>query len=385
MAYKILRIYSIPYIHVYSNFLDKQESKNLNYFELQKEFFKKKISYSDVLSRNMKKLGNQSYEIIENFDYLQKKWVQENISSKIDNFNNNEILENQIAKIEPDIIFFQNLPSINLKKLRKNFKFIKKIIVHCGFEIDKELFQDIDLLFVTPHLYEKFKNDFKNLYLINHYFDESILESLQKKEKKDFIIFYGKTGNTNNFHHQYRFYLLKKISERFDIKIFSDELGRKYYYDKIDKKNYKQKIFQFLNYFKNRKSKDMFLHEYFPEKCFYPVYGLDMYNLIYNSNLVLNSHTDVSTKFSANMRLFETTGVGSGIMTEHSNNIYQLFGRDEIVTYKDHDDCLSKIDYYKNNLDELKEIALKGQKRTLKDHSSFVRISTIDSIIKKKL
>ena len=45
MAYKILRIYSIPYIHVYSNFLDKQESKNLNYFELQKEFFKKKISY----------------------------------------------------------------------------------------------------------------------------------------------------------------------------------------------------------------------------------------------------------------------------------------------------------------------------------------------------
>ena len=128
MAYKILRIYSIPYIHVYSNFLDKQESKNLNYFELQKEFFKKKISYSDVLSRNMKKLGNQSYEIIENFDYLQKKWVQENISSKIDNFNNNEILENQIAKIEPDIIFFQNLPSINLKKLRKNFKFIKKII-----------------------------------------------------------------------------------------------------------------------------------------------------------------------------------------------------------------------------------------------------------------
>ena len=107
MAYKILRIYSIPYIHVYSNFLDKQESKNLNYFELQKEFFKKKISYSDVLSRNMKKLGNQSYEIIENFDYLQKKWVQENISSKIDNFNNNEILENQIAKIEPDIIFFK--------------------------------------------------------------------------------------------------------------------------------------------------------------------------------------------------------------------------------------------------------------------------------------
>ena len=72
MTYKILRIYSIPYIHVYSNFLDEQEGKNLSYCELQKEFLKKKISYSDVLSRNMKKLGNQSYEIIENFDIYKK-------------------------------------------------------------------------------------------------------------------------------------------------------------------------------------------------------------------------------------------------------------------------------------------------------------------------
>ena len=43
MTYKILRIYSIPYIHVYSNFLDEQEGKNLSYCELQKEFFKKKF------------------------------------------------------------------------------------------------------------------------------------------------------------------------------------------------------------------------------------------------------------------------------------------------------------------------------------------------------
>ena len=115
MTYKILRIYSIPYIHVYSNFLDKQESKNLNFLKLQKEFLKKKISYSDVLSRNMKKLGNQSYEIIENFDYLQKKWAQENMSSKIDNFNNNEILQNQIVEIKPDIIFFKIYQQLTYK------------------------------------------------------------------------------------------------------------------------------------------------------------------------------------------------------------------------------------------------------------------------------
>ena len=382
MGYKILRIYSIPYIHVYSNFLNEQFNNNLKYEELQKNFFKKKISYSDVLSRNMEKLGNKSYEIIENFDYLQKKWAEENISKEIDNLDFSLILENQIEKIKPEIIFFQNLPTVNLKKLRQNFSFIKKIVVHCGFDIDSELLEDIDILFVTPHLYERFKNKFKNLYKINHYFDESVLEILEKKSKKNFLTFYGKTGSLRNLHYKYRFELLKKVCENIDIEIYSDELGRQGYYKKLTKKNYKQRVVEFLNFFKKKNLKDQFLHEYFPKKCFYPLYGIDMYNKTFNSCLVLNSHTDLSKNYSANMRLFETTGIGTGILTEYSKNIHELFDKDEIITYIDYEDCMNKIEYYKMNLDELNEIALKGQKKTLKNHSSFIRVSEIDNIIK---
>ena len=107
-----------------------------------------------------------------------------------------------------------------------------------------------------------------------------------------------------------------------------------------------------------------------------------MYNKTFNSCLVLNSHTDLSKNYSANMRLFETTGIGTGILTEYSKNIHELFDKDEIITYIDYEDCMNKIEYYKMNLDELNEIALKGQKKTLKNHSSFIRVSEIDNIIK---
>ena len=102
MSYKILRIYSIPYTHIYSDFLEKDNKiKNLKYKEIQENFFTKKISYSDVFSRNMKKLGNKSEEIIINFEYLQNQWAKENIKSNTNKLNNNLILEMQIEKFQP--------------------------------------------------------------------------------------------------------------------------------------------------------------------------------------------------------------------------------------------------------------------------------------------
>lgn len=386
MSYKILRIYSIPYTHIYSDFLEKNNKiKNLKYKEIQENFFTKKISYSDVFSRNMKKLGNKSEEIIINFEYLQNQWAIENIKSNTNKLNNNLILEMQIEKFQPEVIFFQNLPTINIKNLKKKFSFIKKIVVHCGFDIKKELIKDIDLLFVTPHLYEKFKNNFKNIYQLHHYFDESILKIINKKKKKNFIIFSGKTGSSKNLHHKFRFNLLKEICLNFDIKIYSDEYGRKIYYSKKNKTNLKQKIYKMVNFMNTPKNNEFFIHDLFPKNCFYPIYGIEMYNEICSSNLVLNSHTDVSWNYSANMRLFETTGVGTCIITENSKNINSLFSNEQIITYNDQEDCIKKINYYKNNLEELEEISLRGQKQTLEKHSSYTRISEIDTMIKKHL
>ena len=386
MSYKILRIYSIPYVHVYEDFiLNNKDIANLNYQETQERFLNQKISYSDVFSRNMKKLGNKAEEIICNFEYLQNKWAKEKLSKNNQENLNTYIQERQIEEFKPEVIFFQNSPTLNIKNLKKKFSFIKKIVVHCGFDIKKELLEDIDLLFVTPHLYEKFKNNFKNLYQLQHYFDESILENINKRKKKNFLIFSGKTGSSKNLHHKFRFNLLQKICLNFDIKIYSDEYGRKIYYSKINKLNLKQKIYRILNFMTAPKNNEIFLHDLFPKNCFYPIYGMEMYDEICSSNLVLNSHTDVSRNYSANMRLFETTGIGTCIITENSKNINSLFSKDQIITYNDQEDCIRKINYYKNNLEELKEISLRGQKQTLEKHNSYIRISEIDEIIKKYL
>ena len=136
MSYKILRIYSIPYVHVYEDFiLNNKDIANLNYQETQERFLNQKISYSDVFSRNMKKLGNKAEEIICNFEYLQNNWAKEKLSKNNQENLNTYILERQIEEFKPEVIFFQNSPTLNIKNLKKNFSFIKKIVVHCGFDI----------------------------------------------------------------------------------------------------------------------------------------------------------------------------------------------------------------------------------------------------------
>ena len=109
-----------------------------------------------------------------------------------------------------------------------------------------------------------------------------------------------------------------------------------------------------------------------------------MYQKIIESHAVLNSHVNYNKEpidFSANMRLFEATGVGTAVFTENSKNIYEIFNKDQIIVYKNDDDLISKINYYQNNLDELIVIGKKSQEHTLKFHTAKVRIKEINQLI----
>ena len=45
-----------------------------------------------------------------------------------------------------------------------------------------------------------------------------------------------------------------------------------------------------------------------------------MYQLIFDSKVVLNNHIDISQDQMANIRLFESTGLGSCLLTDYKNN-----------------------------------------------------------------
>jgi spore maturation protein CgeB len=86
-----------------------------------------------------------------------------------------------------------------------------------------------------------------------------------------------------------------------------------------------------------------------------------------------------------NKRAFEITGCGGFQLISHSEAVAKLFEIDkEIVTYKNYDELLIKLDYYLDpkNEAERKRIAEAGYTRTTKEHTYENRLTELINICK---
>ncbi len=117
-----------------------------------------------------------------------------------------------------------------------------------------------------------------------------------------------------------------------------------------------------------------------------PLFGLEMMKALSKSKIGFNSHGGVAGDYAANIRLFEVTGVGSCLLTDHKKNITDFFEPDkEVVTYNSSEECVEKVNWLLSHPDELKQIAVAGHKRTLKDHTFERRAETLHEIINIEL
>lgn len=129
-----------------------------------------------------------------------------------------------------------------------------------------------------------------------------------------------------------------------------------------------------------------------------PLYGLAMYAAIKSSRLIFDvrgsiarrddkgqTH-DLAGKETANMRLFEATGLGACLVTEQYDNLGELFtvGK-EIVTYSSKQELLDVLRYYHEHEEERSAIAAAGLARCRRDHSMETRLRELDTIIRARL
>ena len=86
------------------------------------------------------------------------------------------------------------------------------------------------------------------------------------------------------------------------------------------------------------------------------------------------------------MRLFETSGVGTCLLTDARHNLSGLFEADrEIMVYESVEDCIEKIGWLLAHPLEAAQIAAAGQSRTLKDHTFARRAEVLDAHIQAAL
>ena len=117
-----------------------------------------------------------------------------------------------------------------------------------------------------------------------------------------------------------------------------------------------------------------------------PKLGIEMLRAIKLSKISLNFHIDVAKNEAANLRMYEVTGSGSCLLTDYKDNINEIFiDGEEIMTFKNVDECSRKIDFLLSNNKILKKISTQGQRRTLSDHSFKNRSEDLVEIILKNL
>ena len=110
-------------------------------------------------------------------------------------------------------------------------------------------------------------------------------------------------------------------------------------------------------------------------------WGREMYRILYRSKIVLNHHGDVAP-YANNLRLFEATGTGALLLTDWKENLHEMFepGK-EVVAYRSPEECSEAVSYYLEHEDARAAIAHAGQQRTLRDHSYSQRMEQFVELV----
>ena len=357
----------------YPRFLKNFEQKHtqldsLSYSSRLKLLNQQLFATFDSYPNTWKKLGHKTQQIIVNAPFLQKKWAEENnikLSSIYDKIIpkipllrgkyrhqwETEVLLSQINKFKPDVIYMMDpvyLPANFLKKIKKSTKLLVGQIA--SPLSGKEQFEPFDLIISSlPNLVKTINQwGIKSEY-VPLGFEPQVIKRIPQQKPKYNITFIG--GLTKN--HTSRIELLNTLGSQLKIDFFG--YGMKF-------------LRSDLPYLK-----------YHGE-----VWGKEMYQKLMQSKITINNHIDVAQNYANNMRLFEATGCGTLLLTDQKQNLHQYFdvGK-EVVDYHDLNNLIDQLKILLNNDKLRKNIALAGQKKTLKSHTYLQRIKKINSLIEE--
>lgn len=353
------------------------------------------------LSKKMQMLGVDALIIFSNAIGLQEQWKKEHNCS----LSGQALILEQLSVLKPDVVWLDDMRLITqqwIANLRKRVPTIKMVTGHVCAPYSSENIknlQGLDFLFTcTPCLRKEFSQFGINTHLLYHSFDSDILKktTIDNYYPENDLLFTGSLYTGGGFHKTRIEYIDNILENNLPIKIYGS-------IEQTSKILKKMAAFTIISRLKGigsgRLLKKMPLLSRFesygdtPVKLYSrklksnlhpPVFGLDQFKLLSKSKICFNIHGEIAKGCAGNLRLFEATGVGSCLITDWKKNITDLFDpENEIVTYKSPEECIERMKWLLENPLETKRIAMAGQKRTLRDHTSENRAKQIHETIQE--
>jgi spore maturation protein CgeB len=353
-------------------------SSNLPFQEHRQVILDEHFCWPADLSNYMNTRGIETEFVIENAEVLQKQWALEN---NFESFSRDcwqkEIVLEQIKRFRPDVLWTGSIFDYFGEFVRNALPYCKKAIAWVSCATPKNLDVNGFSVLVTsnPNMLKALQHLFDRVVVTKPGFDSEILKKLGQVKKKHDLVFIGQVTKDHTLRADVLAYLIRN---GIDIKVFG-VLGTT---EITGKKNAIRKslghimkrveIRKGIKALKNGfiKSKYQRNIEIIRPVCKSPVFGMDNYRKLSESRVGLNIHIDVSGENSGNIRMFETTGVGTCLLSDNkpaNSKIFQV-GK-EILTFDSKEHLLDLIKNLDFNSQQVEDIAQAGQQRTLKDHS----------------
>ncbi len=345
----------------------------------------------DTWETYLPEAGYDATDIINGVPELDAAWYRENEGAYLS--EPMAVLAAQLKSLRPDILFLEAIESftnVEIEVIRSWLPDLKLLAGMTGTDIrTNPALYAVDAVFTCmPQLVEELKNQGKPAYYLPHSFDPRVLKKIDvKREIDEDIVFLGNIIPGAHLH-DYRREVLETIANFQPCTIYSDQntiflielLAYSIRFSGWSAAKLMDKIgipFDHLPGGRKLKAaaakpdKPSFGFSSILAKLMAPsVYGLGMYQALRNSRLTVNVHAGLADNYAANMRLFESTGVGTCLVTDRKDNLRSLFEPDkEIVDFGSADEAAEKIEWLLDNPSMADEIAINGQKRTLSDHS----------------
>jgi ubiquinone/menaquinone biosynthesis C-methylase UbiE len=303
---------------------------------------------SDFYSRNLRAAGWEAIDVIANCEPLQKEWGRER---GLDG-PPLAIAVEQIRRERPDVVYLHDMSIASEAFVQAIRPFGTLIVGQIASPVHPNTcLNGFDLIFTSfPH----FASIFRSHGIASFYqplaFEGKVLEALKERERDLPVTFIGGISPV----HRKGTEFLEQLARLTELQVWG----------------YGADILPQDSLLRSRHNG--------------PVWGTEMFNMLFRSEITVNRHIDVAGTNANNMRLFEATGCGALLITDFKDNLQDLFevGK-EVVAYRTPQECAELIHYYQRNREEARAIARAGQARTLREHSYANRMKQTAMVLQR--